>query len=269
MRRWSLEFVDEGMTSWMPMRRAKERQYPKVVPCVLKVFCDWLAFVQHRVGHQVVRWQIMSKVVGWSSFVQCHWPWAAFVRVSGWAKYNLSLWKNNKLWIAAVWPVDGEDRSHHAYGFIVWDWFFRSFEDLHYVWFVCGFIRGDARILLAIDSIAIYCIIIDRVCRYLAFFVVKIFGDALCYVVMHSSPRLYLRMHCTLWYCTLRRWELARNDLSWQGFWIIFARDFPLTRDDLCWHGFWIVCCVESFVDPNDLSWQGFRVMCCVRYVVD
>ena len=42
MRRWSLEFVDEGMTSWMPMRRAKERQYPKVVACVLKVFCDRL-----------------------------------------------------------------------------------------------------------------------------------------------------------------------------------------------------------------------------------
>ena len=42
MRRWSLEFPDEGMTSWMPMRRAKERQYPKVVACVLNVFCDRL-----------------------------------------------------------------------------------------------------------------------------------------------------------------------------------------------------------------------------------
>ena len=38
---------------------------------------------------------------------------------------------------------------------------------------------------------------------------------------MHSSPRWYLRMLSTLWYCTLRRWELTRNDLPWPGFWII------------------------------------------------
>ena len=78
-------------------------------------------------------------------------------------------------------------------------------------------------------------------------------------------------------YCVA--FSLIRNDLLWQGWWIVGCVRFSLTRNDLLWQWFlsyklrevyrwpettclgrdlWVMCCVRFWLTRNDLPWQGF-----------